>query len=135
MAEYIIYFHDEWVPEHTLEQLGDAARRARVVLDEMQAIGAIIYSHGGLGAETLVGSAGARPGSDGGVVTTRDRWAPDQEQFGGFLVADLPDDESALSWTTRLAEALGWPQEVHRFRGVGERPGVKATTVEESRGA
>ena len=36
-------------------------------------------------------------------------------QFGGFTVIEAADDEAARYWAGRLAVALDWPQEVHRF--------------------
>ena len=33
---------------------------------------------------------------------------------------DVADDEAARYWAGRLATALDWPQEVHRFRGPGQ---------------
>ncbi|MEV6368814.1 YciI family protein [Micromonospora musae] len=53
--------------------------------------------------------------SDGWYVETK-------EHLGGFAVVDVPDDEAARYWAGRLATALDWPQEVHRFRGPGARP-------------
>jgi hypothetical protein len=37
MTEYLISFNDEWVAEHTAEQLREKGAAARVVLEEMQA--------------------------------------------------------------------------------------------------
>ena len=35
--------------------------------------------------------------------------------FGGFVVADVPDEAQARRWADKIAVAVGWPQEVHRF--------------------
>ena len=32
-----------------------------------------------------------------------------------FAVVDVPDDAQARYWAGRIAVAVGWPQEVHRF--------------------
>jgi hypothetical protein len=122
MTQYLITFNDEWVPEHTAEQLRDKAAAARVVIDEMFAQDVLLFSNGGLDRSTAVCSVEAVDGepvfSDGPYLETK-------EHLGGFAVVDVPDDEAARYWAGRLATALDWPQEVHRFRGAGAiRPGV-----------
>ena len=46
--------------------------------------------------------------TDGPSVETK-------EHLGGFAVVDVPDDAEARYWAGRIAVAVGWPQEVHRF--------------------
>jgi hypothetical protein len=46
-----------------------------------------------------------------------------KEHLGGFVVIEVPDDDTAREWAGRLAVALDWPQEVHRFPA---RPGPAA---------
>ena len=43
------------------------------------------------------------------------------EHLGGFTIVDVADDDAARGWASRLAVALDWPQEVHRFPGPGQR--------------
>ena len=38
-----------------------------------------------------------------------------KEHLGGFAVVDVPGDAEARYWAGRIAVAVGWPQEVHRF--------------------
>ena len=112
MALYLIAFNDEWVPDHTLER---AAREGHV-------------------------RSGRDRGDDGrrclrlqrrrsGRVDRRVQRRPEQrhamftdgpfvetkEHLGGFAVVDVPDDAQARYWAGRIAVAVGWPQEVHRF--------------------
>jgi hypothetical protein len=42
-------------------------------------------------------------------------FAETKEHLGGFTVVDVPDDAAARYWAGRIAVAVGWPQEVHRF--------------------
>jgi len=35
--------------------------------------------------------------------------------LGGFAVIDVAEDAEARYWAGRIAVAVGWPQEVHRF--------------------
>ncbi|MEV4619887.1 YciI family protein [Asanoa sp. NPDC049573] len=116
MTEYLITFNDEWVPDHTTEELGDKAKAARVVLEEMVAEDVLIFTNGGLDRSTAVCSVES---SDGKPVFTDGPYVETKEHLGGFAVVDVPDDATARYWAGRLATALEWPQEVHRFRGAG----------------
>ena len=126
MAQYLIAFNDEWVPEHTLEQLRAKAESARAVIEEMTAAGVFVFSDGGLDESTVVCSVDPSSGSpiftDGPFVETK-------EHLGGFAVVDVADDAQARYWAGRIAVAVGWPQEVHRFphrhRAPGRRRGPR----------
>ena len=54
MTEYLITFNDEWVPDHTAEELREKANAARAVLDEMLAEDVLIFTNGGLDRSTAV---------------------------------------------------------------------------------
>jgi hypothetical protein len=116
MTEYLITFNDEWVPDHTAEELRQKAMAARVVVDEMRAEGVLIFTNGGLDRSTAVCSV--EP-VDGEPVFSDGPYVESKEHLGGFAVVELPDDATARYWAGRLAIALDWPQEVHRFRGPG----------------
>lgn len=116
MTEYLIAFHDEWVPDHTAEELGEKATAARAVVEEMQAAGVLIFTNGGLDRSTAVFSVEA---VDGKPVFTDGPYVETKEHLGGFAVVDVPDEAAARYWAGRLATVLDWPQEVHRFRGPG----------------
>ncbi len=117
MTEYLITFNDEWVPDHTEEELREKSAAVRPVIEEMQAAGVLIFTNGGLDRSTAICSVEAVDGkpvfADGPYVETK-------EHLGGFAVVDVTDDEAAREWAGRLATALNWPQEVHRFRGPGQ---------------
>ncbi|NES16694.1 MULTISPECIES: YciI family protein [Micromonospora] len=117
MTEYLIAFNDEWVPDHTAEEVREKATAVRAVIEEMQADGVLIFTNGGLDRSTVVCSvepvAGTPVFTDGPYVETK-------EHLGGFAVVDVPDDAAARYWAGRLATVLDWPQEVHRFRGPGQ---------------
>jgi hypothetical protein len=38
-----------------------------------------------------------------------------KEHLGGFAVIGVPGDAEARYWAGRIAVAVGWAQEVHRF--------------------
>lgn len=112
MAEYLIAFNDEWVPDHTSEEIREKARAARAVVTEMRAAGVFIFSGGALDASTAICSV--EP-VEGRPVFTDGPYAETKEHLGGFAVVDVADDEAARYWAGRIAVACGWPQEVHRF--------------------
>jgi hypothetical protein len=112
MALYLIAFNDEWVPEHTLEELREKATTARAVIKEMTDAGVFVFSDGGLDASTVVCSVDP---SSGSPVFTDGPFTETKEHLGGFTVVDVADDAEARYWAGRVAVAVGWPQEVHRF--------------------
>ncbi|MEU5905341.1 YciI family protein [Micromonospora sp. NPDC047467] len=120
MTEYLIAFNDEWVPEHTAEQIREKSTAAHAVIAEMQAEGVLIFSNGGLDRSTAVCGVVS---VDGKPVVTDGPYVETKEHLGGFAVVDVPDDEAARYWAGRLATVLDWPQEVHRFRGPGKARG------------
>jgi hypothetical protein len=112
MAEYLIAFNDEWVGEHTVEELQAKSQVLRPLIAEMKEAGVFIFT-GGLDDEAPVFSVDASGGepefSDGPYVESK-------EHLGGFAVIDVADEQEARHWAGRIAQACGWPQEVHRFR-------------------
>lgn len=123
MTEYMILFNDEWVPEHTEAQLKEKAAASMAILEEMRADD-LVFTNGGIDRDSVVCSvvndAGTPVFSDGPYVETK-------EHLGGFCVIQVADDDAARYWAGRLATALDWPQEVHRFRSPGHLRRVNAT--------
>ena len=112
MALYLIAFNDEWVPDLTLEEIRERGVRGRAVCAEMTDAGVFVFSDGGLDASTVVCSVDP---SSGSPVFTDGPYVETKEHLGGFAVVDVPDDAEARYWAGRIAVAVGWPQEVHRF--------------------
>ena len=112
MALYLIAFNDEWVPDLTLEELRERGTAGKALIEEMTAAGVFVFSDGGLDASTVVCSVD--PGS-GSPIFTDGPYVESKEHLGGFTVLDVPDDAAARYWAGRIAVAVGWPQEVHRF--------------------
>ena len=112
MTEYLIAFNDEWVPEHTGEELRAKSKALKPLLEEMRAAGALIFT-GGLDDTFPVFSVDA---SSGTPVFTDGPYLESKEHLGGFAVVDVPDEEAARLWAGKIAVACGWPQQVHRFQ-------------------
>ncbi|WP_203580946.1 YciI family protein [Microbacterium hibisci] len=112
MPNYLIAFNDEWVPAQTADQLQSKSESSQALLEEMKHAGVFLFAEGGIDASTAVCSVVSENGkpvfTDGPFVETK-------EHLGGFTVVNVPDDETARYWAGRLAVALDWPQEVHRF--------------------
>jgi hypothetical protein len=118
MAEYLIAFNDEWVPDHTVEELREKSKALRPLVAEMKAAGVLIFT-GGLDDAAPVFSVDASSGSplftDGPFVETG-------EHLGGLAVVDVADEQAARLWAGRIAVACGWPQEVRRFQVPTQAP-------------
>lgn len=112
MTQYLISFNDEWVEEHSPEQLRAKSASAGAVIKEMDEAGVFVFGDGGLNASTTLCSVTA---VDGEPVFTDGPFVESKEHLGGFTVIEVPDDAAARDWAGRLAVALDWPQEVHRF--------------------
>src|SRR5215831_6227536 len=100
MAQYLVAFNDEWVPDLTMDELRERGRAGRALIEEMTAAGVFVFSDGGLDASTVVCSVDPNGGSplftDGPYVETK-------EHLGGFCVIDVPDDAAARYWAGRVA--------------------------------
>jgi hypothetical protein len=112
MTLYLIAFNDEWVPDLTMEELRERGTSGRAVIEEMKAAEVFIFSDGGLDESTVVCSVDP---SGGSPVFTGGPFVETKEHLGGFAVLDVPDDAAARYWAGRIAVAVGWPQELHRF--------------------
>ena len=118
MTEYLIAFHDEWLPELTEEDVRAASRRVKALRAEMTAAGVLIYTNG-LDNDGPVFSVDA---SGGTPVFSDGPYAETKEHLGGFAVVTVADEEAARLWAGKVAVACGWPQEVRRFQVSMHRP-------------
>ena len=116
MTEYLIYFNQQWVGDHTEEWFRERGPLAKAVVDEMKAAGVYVFA-GGLEEEADVFSADATSGS---LIVTDGPFAETKEVLGGLTVVDVADEDAAKMWAGKLAEACGWPQEVRRFGSLPE---------------
>ena len=104
---------------------GDESRRASASEEEQQAMA---QAYGAVTQEmqekgVMVAGEGLYPTQTATTVRVRDSerevtdgpFAETKEHLGGFAVVDVPDDAAARYWAGRIAVAVGWPQEVHRF--------------------
>jgi hypothetical protein len=113
MAEYLIYFNQQWVGDHTEKWFRGRGPLARAVVDEMKAAGVYVFA-GGLEEED--GPVYNADATSGTLMITDGPYVETKEWLGGLTVVDVADDEAATMWAAKVAEACGWPQEVRRFK-------------------
>jgi len=113
MTEYLIFFNQQWVGDHTEEWFRGRGPLARAVVDEMKTAGVYVFA-GGLEEEPE--RAFSADPTSGAVMITDGPYAETKEFLGGFALVDVPDDETAKMWAGKVAEACGWPHEVRRFK-------------------
>jgi hypothetical protein len=113
MTEYLIYFNQQWVGDHSEEWFSGRGPRAKAVVDEMKAAGVYVFA-GGLEEEP--DQAFSADTTSGSLVITDGPYVETKEFLGGFTVVRVADDEAAKMWAGKVAEACGWPQEVRRFK-------------------
>ena len=113
MTEYLIYFNQQWVGDHTEEWFRGRGPLARAVVEEMEAAGALVFA-GGL--EEDVDLAFSADATSGTLMLTDGPFVETKEFLGGLTIVDVPDEETARMWAGKVAEACGWPQEVRPFK-------------------
>jgi hypothetical protein len=115
MTEYLIYFNQQWVGDHTEEWFLSRGPLAMAVVEEMKAAGVWVFA-GGL--EEDVDQAFSADATSGTLTFTDGPFVETKEFLGGLTVVDVPDDDAAKMWAGKIAVACGWPQEVRRFKPV-----------------
>lgn len=113
MPEYLIYFNQQWVGDHSDEWFMSRGPLAMAVVNEMKDQGVLVFA-GGLEEED--GPVHAADTTSGSLVITDGPYVETKEFLGGLTIVDVPDDETAKVWAGKVAEACGWPQEVRRFK-------------------
>jgi len=113
MTEYLIYFNQQWVGDHTEEWFEGRGPLARAVLDEMRAAGVYVFA-GGLEEDDQV--AFHADTTSGSLVFTDGPYVETKEFLGGLTIVDVADEQAARMWAGKIAEACGWPQEVRQFK-------------------
>ena len=109
MSQYIIYFNQQWVGDHSSEWFQSRGPLARQVVEEMKEAGILVFA-GGL-VEEIEESFGAdENGVVGGPITA------EGEFLGGMTIIDVASDEEAKHWGSKIGIACGWPQEIRKFK-------------------
>ncbi len=115
MAQYLIYFNQQWVGDHPDDWWQTRVEPSMAVVGEMKEAGVLVFA-GGL--EEDVQEAFSADATSGTVTVTDGPYAETTEFLGGLTIVEVPDEEAARYWAGRVAEGCGWPQEVRRFKPV-----------------
>lgn len=113
MTQYLIYFNQQWVGDHSDEWFRSRGPLARAVVADMREAGVLLFA-GGL--EEDIADAFSADATSGTLQFHSGPYASTAEFLGGMTLIEVPDSETAKFWAGRLAEACGWPQEVRRFK-------------------
>jgi hypothetical protein len=113
VTEYLIYFNQQWVGDHTEEWFRGRGPLAMAVVAEMKAAGVYVFA-GGLEEED--GPVYSADPTGDTLLITDGPYVETKEFLGGFAVVDVADDEAAKMWAGKIAEGCGWPHEVRRFK-------------------
>ena len=108
MTEYLIYFNQQWVGDHTEEWFRGRGPLAMAVVAEMKAAGVYVFG-GGIDEDVPPVLVSA----DGTVAMGGYPWAPTLD--GGFTVLELPSRDEAIAWAARIAKACRCDQELRVF--------------------
>lgn len=112
MAQYLIYFNQQWVGDHSDEWFTTRGQLANAVVEEMKNAGVYVFA-GGL--EEDIDKAFSADATSGTLQVTDGPLVATKEFLGGLTVVNVADDEAAKMWAGKVAEACGWPQEVRRI--------------------
>jgi hypothetical protein len=113
MTEYLIFFNQQWVGDHTEEWFQGRGPLAKAVVADMKSAGVLVYA-GGL--EEEVEKAFSADATSGTLTITDGPFVETKEFLGGLTIVDVPDEDAAKLWAGKIAEACGWPQEVRPFK-------------------
>ena len=118
MPEYLIYFNQQWVGDHTSEWFESRGPLARAVVKEIREAGQYRFA-GGLEELEEGGPVFHADATSGSLKISDGPYAETTESLGGLTIVDVPDEETARMWARKIAEACGWPQEVRLFKPNG----------------
>ena len=112
MPEYLIYFNQQWVGDHTEEWFRGRGPLAMAVVNEMKDAGVYVFA-GGLEEED--GPVYNADPTSGDVLITDGPYIETKEHIGGFWVLEAADLDEALAWGRKAAVACRAPVEVRPF--------------------
>jgi hypothetical protein len=113
MAEYLIFFNQQWVGDHPEEWFVSRGPLARAVVQEMKDAGVYVFA-GGLDED--LEKAFSADATSGELLITDGPHIESKEWLGGLTIVDVPAEADAREWAGKVAVACGWPQEVRRLK-------------------
>ena len=111
MPEYLLYFNQSWVGDHTQEWFRSRVAPSTAVVEEMKDADVYVFA---AGVEENGPIYTADPTQGDEVVVTDGPHVDLPDHIGGFAIVRVDDDEAAKYWAAKVAEGCGWPHEVRR---------------------
>lgn len=111
MAQYIIYFNQQWVGDHSDGWFAERGVLADAVVNDMRDAGVLVFA---AGVDEDPDAAITADATSGAAEFGSGLHAPDEQYIGGLTIVDVADEEVARMWGGRIAEACGWPQQIRR---------------------
>ncbi|WP_313812722.1 hypothetical protein [Glutamicibacter sp.] len=112
MAQFIIYFHQQWVGDHSEEWFASRGPLANAVVEEARDAGILVSA---AGVEEDLNKAMTADATSGSLEFSAGLFAPEEQHLGGLMIIDVQDEETAKIWAGKIAEACGWPQQLRRL--------------------
>ncbi len=112
MPEYLIFFNQQWVPDYPEGDWPEIGKTSRAVVAEIQEAGELVYA-GGLEETAALAHADY---DNGESIVTDGPYVETKEWLGGLTIVDVPDDDRARYWASRIAVGCRWPQEVRKVK-------------------
>ena len=104
MPQYLIYFNQQWVGDHTEEWFRGRGPLARAVVEEMKAAGVYVFA-GGL--EEDVESAFSADATGGTLMVTDGPFVETKDLIAGWYVIDVESWDRAVQLAGELSAAPG----------------------------
>lgn len=95
MSNYIIYFNQKWVGDHSDEWFESRGPLARQIVSEMKEAGVLVFA-GGLEEEIELAWGCDEEGVLGSAISTTD------EFLGGLTIINVSSDDEAKMWGPKL---------------------------------
>jgi len=111
MGQYIIYFNQQWVGDHSPDWFAERGPLANAVVEEMRDAGVLVFA---AGVDEDVDAAVIADATSGAAEISDGLYAPAEQHIGGLTIIDVADEDAAKEWGGRIAEACGWPQQIRR---------------------
>ena len=112
MAEYLLYFNQQWVGDHSEEWFRGRGPLAMGVVNEMKDAGVYVFA-GGLEEED--GPVYSADPTSGTVMVTDGPYVETKEHMGGFWIVEAADINEALVWARKGALVCGGSGEVREL--------------------
>ncbi|MGY1773345.1 YciI family protein [Blastococcus sp. SYSU D00813] len=122
MTQYLLSLPHDSAEEPTMASMDPADLEAAMAaagafLEELTAAGALVFA-GGLHPPSTAVTVD-HTGDD--LVRAEGPYTQAPEYLGGLWVVEAPDQEAAVAWAAKAAEALGARIEVRAFQEVPDR--------------